>query len=753
MNFTMLKNRKIQKVKRPVANDLEGEYATPAQAGSKRLYSNRQSKQTQSNAEILFYAEKRQRSSEWSLSKLPNGEPEVCCNHTKLTSCSTQKCQQISPKHRASRFLEGSMNDRISQVPPAPYLESVEMLSNNGDSEIDYVSESYSRQAAQNTNRSTSESSSTYRTENRNSSLFKVGRYIAATLNLSSWKIWPKTEFEKDEENVQKQILNERQERAEKMYEELKKLGQFKNTVVEPPTWHDEKIISIHTPLADKSKSSIACYKRPTESLRPGKIRGQISLRSLRAGENEKQNQNFVDFPIERPYSRTINQSKSSTTLTNSPHHHSLSPKKSFCHIKSTSLSTIGKAFTSSSVTNLSVSSNQYTSNFPSRKELNRQQILVKRVSNLETKLEIARRQLAEAQGQACNSYLQSHVPSSTWTQGKNDPTSLCTPEISPNQVKFKGNEEKSPGDRIDGSRIASCNNPKSNANNLNVSQSHFSDSEDEQASGDTDFLSKFTSKRKNQESIRSCKKRAALSPMKSKSTESTLKIKHDRILSKNYVSMEHIGEKHRSKVSATRNFSLPPDKSIFREKNRDSFDNGSMLRETSSSLISYNTGSNSGISGVKETFNIPAHPTIGHGPRHTSPLRVLDSSSSLDDEDRSLFSHPSCDSKNSPQLSTCSDDPEHEFEERTIGRLTTAPPLPIASKSHVLKTWDLIQDSASQSKDFSPGKVNSIVEQFEQPHATNLKLVTTKPTSFPLVQQPKDPSQENSFHWPDYIF
>ncbi|CCU81022.1 hypothetical protein BGHDH14_bgh03056 [Blumeria hordei DH14] len=647
----------------------------------------------------------------------------------------------------------GSMNDRISQVPPAPYLESVETLSNNGDSEINYVSESYSRQAAENTNRFTSESSSTYRAENRNSSLLKVGRYIAATLNLSSWKIWPKTEFEKDEENVQKQIFNERQERAEKIYKELKKLGQFKNTVAEPPAWHDENTILIHTPLSDKSESSIACYKRPTELLRPGKIRNQISLRSLRTRENEKQNQNFVDSPIERPYLRTINQSKSSTTLTDSPHYHSLSPKKSFCHIKSTSLSTIGKAFASSSVTNLPVSSNQYTSNCPSRKELNRQQILVKRVSNLETKLEIARRQLAEAQGLACNSYVQNYAPNSTWTQGKSDPTSLCAFEILPNQVNFKGNEEKSPSERIDGGRIASCDNPKFNANHINVSQSHFSDSEDEQAPADTDFLSKFTSKRKNQENNRSCKKRTALSPMNPKSTEPTLKIKHDRMLSKNYVSMEHIGEKHRSNVSATRNFSLPPDKSILREKNRDSLDSQSMLQETNSNLISHNNSPNSGTSGAKESLNTSAHPTIGYEPRHTSPLRDLDSSSSLDDEDRSLFSHPSCVGKNSPQLSTSSDDPEHEFEERTIGRLTTAPPLPIASKSHVLKTWDLIQDSASQSKERSPGKVNSIVEQLEQPHVTNLKLVATKPTSFPVAQQPKDPSQENSFRWPDYIF
>jgi hypothetical protein len=97
-----------------------------------------------------------------------------------------------TPK-RPSRFLEGSMNDRISKKPPTPFIEPERPLSTI-------------------TNRSDT---------SRQSGMYKFGRTITAGFNPANWKLWSKTQpVVKDERTEQQRLWDVQKERADRKYEE-----------------------------------------------------------------------------------------------------------------------------------------------------------------------------------------------------------------------------------------------------------------------------------------------------------------------------------------------------------------------------------------------------------------------------------------------------------------------------------------------------------------------------------------------------
>jgi hypothetical protein len=96
-----------------------------------------------------------------------------------------------TPK-RPSRFLEGSMNDRISKKPPTLFLEErpISTITNQSDT-------------------------------SRQSSMFKFGRSLTAGFNPANWKIWSKTQpVGKDERTEQQRLWDAQKERADRKYEE-----------------------------------------------------------------------------------------------------------------------------------------------------------------------------------------------------------------------------------------------------------------------------------------------------------------------------------------------------------------------------------------------------------------------------------------------------------------------------------------------------------------------------------------------------
>ena len=109
------------------------------------------------------------------------------------------------------------MNDRTSKKPPSPYL-----------GEDKAMEEHTSRQAA--STRESVDTNTFYDAgieSNKPSSMVRFGKAFASAFNPSAWRglgsIWK----EKDKQNVDpgKALMNERQEKAQKAYAELKKSG------------------------------------------------------------------------------------------------------------------------------------------------------------------------------------------------------------------------------------------------------------------------------------------------------------------------------------------------------------------------------------------------------------------------------------------------------------------------------------------------------------------------------------------------
>ncbi|KAL5326060.1 hypothetical protein ACEPPN_007198 [Leptodophora sp. 'Broadleaf-Isolate-01'] len=388
--------------------------STPG-AGTKRLFSNRESRQLHgshigdggANAELdntadggeqNRHSDKRHRSSDWPLSN-PNSNPSPSSvssvrhhlrNRKTPNSPSSSRRSRARSLIRPSKFVEGSMNDRVSQKPPVPYLEpEEEFLSeyNNtaGGEGARGRKLTRSRMFTHHPNVSVAESSANQSDASRSSSIFRFGKSIAASFNPTNWKFWSKEQQqeEEDEEAAQLRVLQERQAKAERIYQELKESGHFRDSAVGPRLFApaSEKKAGKHDSgieFGDLDMSSSARGSTSIEEKRKGRIflePPKFSQRAESPGSN---------------YSASVAQSNNSTP--NKPKFNFKKP--SLANLKKASLSNIKSAFAGDST--LSVNDHQ-ARRVPSRKDLQKQQKLVKRVSNLEERLKQARQQLAEA--------------------------------------------------------------------------------------------------------------------------------------------------------------------------------------------------------------------------------------------------------------------------------------------------------------------------------------------------------------------
>lgn len=287
------------------------------------------------------------------------------------------------------------MNDRVSHVPPVPFLEPEdELLSEYNTAGCGEGARgrklTRSRKFTHHPNISVAESSTNQSDSSRSSSIFRFGKSIAASFNPTNWKFWSKEqqEEEEDEEAVQLRILQERQAKAEKIYQELKESGHFRDAAVGP------RLFPTPPPAPDtklgKHDSGIEfgdVYMSGTST------RGSTSTEDKRKGRIFLEPPKFLQQRGESPgsnYSASVAQSNSSTP--NKPKFNFKKP--SLANLKKASLSNIKSALAGDS----SVSINDHQARrIPSRKDLQKQQKLVKRVSNLEERLKQARQQLAEA--------------------------------------------------------------------------------------------------------------------------------------------------------------------------------------------------------------------------------------------------------------------------------------------------------------------------------------------------------------------
>jgi hypothetical protein len=220
---------------------------------------------------------------------------------------------------------------------------------------------------------------------NRHSSIFRFGKSIAATFNPSNWKMFSKQDRgvpESEVEDPQQKILRERQEKAERIYAELKQTGHF-------PTIRAQNSEALLDRTAHvKHDSGVSFIEHRDTSI------GRTSMDSQRSmsKEDKRKGMIFLD-PLSLPTSQPRGMSPSTSNF--------LTPSRnSFQNLKRNSMSNIKKRFKleqhNHSTTDLNGLEDS-AHKLPSRKDMQKQQKLVKRVSDLESKLEQARRKLNES--------------------------------------------------------------------------------------------------------------------------------------------------------------------------------------------------------------------------------------------------------------------------------------------------------------------------------------------------------------------
>jgi hypothetical protein len=286
------------------------------------------------------------------------------------------------------------MNDRVSQKPPVPYLGTDEEI--YGRYESDHHGDSRGRKMAQprkvthNRDSSVAVSSVTGKSEtSRHSSIFRFGKSIAASFNPSNWKIWQKQNQQlDDEETVQQQILRERQEKAEQIYKELKQSGHFRGANGSVPSGRFVRADDLKVPQSkhdsgvDLGDNRASGTRYSMEWSREEKRRGRVFLEPPKVpGSHRDPSPAFNG-------AGSVMDSKNST------------PRRQSFNLARASLSNIKKAFTHESDSTPSQDGQNQARRIPSRKDLQKQQKLVKRVSDLEGKLEAARRQLSDSRGE-----------------------------------------------------------------------------------------------------------------------------------------------------------------------------------------------------------------------------------------------------------------------------------------------------------------------------------------------------------------
>ena len=331
-----------------------------------------------------LHASKRIRSSEWPLkntlaiTETDNGKylEEDSTGHNERRSSSTSL--------RPSKFLEGSMNDRVSQRPPAIFTgdeDAMERYVRGQAVDQEQVDAFYNAGID----------------SSKPSGMYRFGKAIASTFNPSSiWQgingIWKEKETKTSPE---KQVLQERQAKAAEAYAALKKSG-YKGTQIgtvrrrseDIPTVRSEEIGSLQQHPFRDSGIDVDSYRSSTD--RKDSNLSSISVDTLKIPQTRTSKGRSPS-----PFSETG--SRKSSLHFRKPSLQSLKKAKSHLHLPSTREEPDGSTPVPPLETNDTsnpILTGPRLRKEPSRKDIAKQCKLSKRVSDLENKLEIARREL-----------------------------------------------------------------------------------------------------------------------------------------------------------------------------------------------------------------------------------------------------------------------------------------------------------------------------------------------------------------------
>ncbi|KAK0508379.1 hypothetical protein JMJ35_009463 [Cladonia borealis] len=330
-----------------------------------------------------LHASKRIRSSEWPLKNTVEITETDNANDLKDSTGQNER-RSSTTSLRPSKFLEGSMNDKVSQRPPAIFTgdeDAMERYVRGQGVDQEQVDASYDEGID----------------SSKPSGMYRFGKAIASTFNPSSiWQgingMWKDKETKTSPE---KQVLQERQAKAAEAYAELKKSG-YKGTQIGPvrrrsediPTIRSEDIGSLHQRPFRDSGIDVESYRTSTE--RKDSNQSSISVDTLKIPQTRASKGRSPS-----PFSETG--SRKSSLHFRKPSLQSLKKAKSHLHLpstreepdRSTPVPQLGTNDTSNPIL-----TGPRLRKEPSKKDIAKQCKLSKKVSDLENKLEIARREL-----------------------------------------------------------------------------------------------------------------------------------------------------------------------------------------------------------------------------------------------------------------------------------------------------------------------------------------------------------------------
>lgn len=287
-------------------------------------------------------------------------------------------CSPGNNRARRSRFIEGSMNDRVSKAPPSIFIDE----------------RAAAMQQAQSQGGSTNAVSA-----QKQSGIFRFGKAIASAFNPFGMfgnvsEIWKSSQGGVATPKTQKEIMKERQKQAQKAYEELKKSG-FKGT----------------------NKGSYLQQLQQQRNSNKNNNTDNNGVDPSTADQTWKAIQEKMEHKIHNPawgHSRQDSSGLSeqegcqtTTSIETKRHDLTASLRTSFHDLrKAKSALNIGKRRDASPVRSSLDRNSEDSQQRPpmrkqqSRKDLAKQAKLLKKVSNLEDKLERARRELRELTGE-----------------------------------------------------------------------------------------------------------------------------------------------------------------------------------------------------------------------------------------------------------------------------------------------------------------------------------------------------------------
>lgn len=301
---------------------------------------------------------------------------------------------------RSSSFIEGSMNDRVSMPPPVNYIEHEDLM-DRFDAEKQNSEKGFERTDSGDFISRQDGSAAMPQTAvkaEKPSTMVRFGKNMVSVFNVANWKLFSRSSKDSKSEN-----LNGRNydiEASQQAYQELKASGSFQEHATHStrfprpqnmvPNSVKPAVPRYHLNVADAplEKDNLGAVFPPREST--------TSVQEYSQPETPQK---------EKRYGRVYSTSPVRQSRAPSPSSVSQSSRASFDNSprKRRSSFTFKKpnfARYSVSSSDLPLSNPQTVRKMPSKKQLAHEQKLVKKISNLESQLEQARRQLSESVGE-----------------------------------------------------------------------------------------------------------------------------------------------------------------------------------------------------------------------------------------------------------------------------------------------------------------------------------------------------------------